>query len=81
MKKAKKSANEKDVRIQGGAETIQQFLNAGLEDEGFVHYSPIVLGSGIHLFENLDKHIYTIKIDEVIESSLTTHIKYLFIKK
>lgn len=27
--KARKSANAKDIRIQGGATTIQQFLNAG----------------------------------------------------
>lgn len=80
LKKAKQSANGKDVRIQGGAETVQQFLNAGLIDECTIHYSPKILGSGIRLFDNLDKNIYDMEIDKVIESNLTTHIVYKFTK-
>jgi len=34
LERAKKVAGEKDVRISGGARTIQQFLNAGLIEEG-----------------------------------------------
>src|SRR5690606_16397279 len=58
LQKAKQSAGNKDVRIQGGAETIQQFLNAGLVDECIVHYAPTILGSGIRLFDKLDNGIY-----------------------
>jgi len=32
LKKAKKAAGTKDVRISGGADVIQQYLNAGLID-------------------------------------------------
>ncbi len=81
VEKARKSANDRDVRIQGGAETIQQFLNAGLVDEFTLHITPILLGSGIRLFENLDMKQFDMSIDEVIPSQLTTHIKYKVINK
>jgi len=41
LHKAKESAKGKDIRIQGGAHTIQQFLNAGLVDEFFIHIAPV----------------------------------------
>ncbi len=37
LNKAKQSAKGKDIRIQGGAHTIQQYLNEGLVDEFFIH--------------------------------------------
>lgn len=79
--KAKQSAKGKDIRIQGGANTIQQFLNAGLIDEFFIHIAPVFLGSGIRLFEGIDKDKYDLQIAEVIPSNLTTHIRYKLIKK
>lgn len=81
LEKALKSANGKDVRIQGGANTIQQFLNAGLIDEFFIHIAPVFLGSGIRLFEGIDKDKYELKIMEVIPSDQVTHLKYSLIKK
>lgn len=81
LEKAKKSAKGKDIRIQGGANTIQQFLNAGLIDEFFIHIAPVFLGSGIRLFDGIDKEIYDIQIAEVIESNLTTHMRYKLTKK
>lgn len=55
LKRARESAQGKDIRIQGGAETIVQFLNAGLIDEFVIHIAPVFLGSGIRLFEGLNK--------------------------
>jgi dihydrofolate reductase len=81
LEKARISAKGKDIRIQGGANIIQQFLNAGLVDEFFVHISPVFLGSGIRLFESIDKDLYTIQITEVIPSEHTTHIRYELKKK
>ena len=81
LEKAKQSAKEKDIRIQGGADTIQQYLNAGLIDECFIHIAPVFLGSGIRLFENMDKDKYDIEIKEVIPSDLTTHLRYKLAKK
>lgn len=75
LEKAKVSAKGKDIRIQGGAETIQQFLKAGLIDEFFIHIAPVFLGSGVRLFEGMDSS-YAFEISEVIPSKLTTHVRY-----
>ncbi|MCK3684516.1 dihydrofolate reductase family protein [Maribellus sp. YY47] len=76
LEKARQSANGKDIRIQGGANTIQQFLNAGLIDEFMIHIAPVFLGSGIRLFDGIDKDKYDIEMVEVIPSALTTHLRY-----
>lgn len=76
LEKAKKSAAEKDVRISGGADTVQQFLNAGLIDECAIHIAPVLLGSGIRLFDNIDKNKFTLELVESIHSPLVTHLKY-----
>jgi len=81
LEKARESANGKDIRIQGGANTIQQFLNAGLVDEFFLHIAPVFLGSGIRLFEGIEKDRYDIEIIEVKPSTLTTHLRYKLTKK
>jgi dihydrofolate reductase len=81
LEKAKQSAKGKDIRIQGGANIIQQFLNAGLIDECFIHIAPLFLGSGIRLFDGMDKDKYDIEIAEVIPSGLTTHLRYKLTKK
>lgn len=81
LEKARQSARGKDIRIQGGANTIQQFLNAGLVDEFFIHIAPVFLGSGIRLFEGIDKDKYVLKIIEVIPSDFTTHLRYQLTKK
>lgn len=80
LHKAKQSAKGKDIRIQGGANTIQQFLNAGLVDEFFIHIAPVFLGSGIRLFDGIDKDKYDVQIIEVIPSKLTTHLRYRLVK-
>ena len=81
LEKARRSAKGKDIRIQGGADTIQQFLNAGLADEFFIHIAPIFLGSGIRLFEGIDQNKYDIQTIEVIPSDLATHLRYKMTKK
>ena len=81
MEKAKQSAELKDIRIQGGANTIQQFLNAGLVDEFFIHIAPVFLGGGIRLFDGIDKDKDDIQIVEVIPSDFTTHLRYKLTNK
>lgn len=81
LEKARQSAKGKDIRIQGGANTIQQFLNAGLVDEFFIHIAPVFLGSGIRLFDGIGKDKYDIQILEVIPSNLATHLRYKLTRK
>jgi dihydrofolate reductase len=52
-----------------------------LVDEFFIHIAPVFLGSGIRLFDGIDKDRYGIQIEEVIPSDLTTHLRYKLTKK
>ncbi len=54
LARARQAANGRDVRLGGGVATIRQYLEAGLIDELHLAISPILLGSGEHLFANLD---------------------------
>jgi dihydrofolate reductase len=45
------AANGSDVRLGGGASTVQQYLRAGLVDELHVPVVPILLGGGQRLFD------------------------------
>jgi dihydrofolate reductase len=49
LKQARDAAGDKDVRISGGANAIQQYLRAGLVDQFTIHYSPVFFGGGIPL--------------------------------
>jgi len=78
---ARKSAKGKDVRIQGGGETIQAYLNAGYIDEAMVHIAPVLLGSGIRLFDNITDGLYDIAVKATSHSPLAAHITYTFKRK
>ena len=54
LSRAREAANGQDVRLGGGVATIRQYLQAGLIDELHIAISPILLGSGEHLFTNID---------------------------
>ena len=71
---ARAGANGKDVRIQGGANIIQQYLNAGLVDEFTVHIAPVILGTGLRLFENLDRRRFSMEITDAVNSTNVTHL-------
>lgn len=76
LEKAMETAGEKDVRISGGASINQQYLNAGLVDEFSIHIAPIIIRSGVRLFEHLDKSKFSLKINSVIHSPMVTHLFY-----
>ena len=80
LEKAKKAAGNKDVRISGGAQTIQQYLNAGLIDEFTVHIAPIIIGGGIRLFENIEIEKFTVEIIDVTNSPILQCYKSLRIE-
>jgi dihydrofolate reductase len=76
LQKAKQAAGNKDISISGGADTIQQFLNAGLVEEFIIHVAPIMLGKGVWLFEKIDRDKFSLEIIEAVNSPLVTHLKY-----
>jgi dihydrofolate reductase len=54
LEQAREAAGRQDVRLGGGAATIQQYLRAGLIDELHLVIVPVLLGSGERLFDHLD---------------------------
>jgi dihydrofolate reductase len=54
LKRATDAANGQDVRLGGGVATIRQYLEAGLINEMHVAISPVLLGSGEHLFIDIN---------------------------
>src|SRR5687767_14087722 len=48
---ARKAAGVRNVKIMGGANTINQYLAAGLIDELWLHIVPVTVGAGTRLFE------------------------------
>jgi dihydrofolate reductase len=75
---AKKVAGDKDVSISGGANTIQQYIKAGMVDELTIAIVPILLGGGTSLFGSLGEYIELEKVevqDDVDVTRLTYRIK------
>ena len=50
---AKQAANGGDIRVGGGATVVREFLKAGLVDDLHVAIAPMIIGSGIRLWDDL----------------------------
>jgi dihydrofolate reductase len=72
---ARRAAGNRDIRIAGGANVIQQYLNAGLVDEFTIHYSPVFLGHGPQLFSGTNTDV-RVKIKQAVASKEVTHITF-----
>ncbi|WP_322793379.1 dihydrofolate reductase family protein [Bellilinea sp.] len=74
---ARESAGSRDIRIAGGADVIQQYLNMGVIDELEIALTPVLFGSGRRLFENLREPLPQFRIDRVLDSPTATHLRYV----
>lgn len=72
--RAREAAGGRDVRIGGGASTIQQYLRAGLIDEMHFVISPVLLGQGERLFERVDLRALGYECVEAVASEKATHV-------
>jgi dihydrofolate reductase len=63
-----------DVRIGGGANTIRQYLRAGLIDELHLAISPVLLGGGERLFEGVDLRALGYECVQFVASEKATHV-------
>jgi dihydrofolate reductase len=50
LDRAREAAGDRDVRVEGGADVVRQYLAAGVVDEFRLHVVPILLGGGTRLF-------------------------------
>ncbi|TML04729.1 MAG: dihydrofolate reductase [Actinobacteria bacterium] len=72
---ARAAAGGKDVQVGGGAELVQQYLNAGLLDELNIHLVPVLLGNGgVRLLDRLEPT--ELELTRVIGSDAITHLRY-----
>jgi dihydrofolate reductase len=80
LEQARAAAGDKDVAIAGGANAIQQFLNAGLVDELQIHLAPMLLGDGTRLFDRVGPAQVELESTRVVESPRVTHLKFRVVK-
>jgi len=78
LNQAKETAGGRNVKIMGGANTINQYLAAGLIDELWLHLVPVTIGAGSRLFEGVPN----LKLEPVEASGtgVVTHIRYNVVK-
>lgn len=74
---ARASAGDRDIRIAGGADVIQQYLNLDAVDELEIALAPVFFGSGRRLFENLQAPGPQFCIDSVLNGPDATHLRYV----
>ncbi len=79
LEKATEVAGNRDVKIMGGANTLNQYLAAGLVDELWLHIVPATVGKGTRLFEGVPD----LKLEpiEISGTNVVTHIRYKFLKQ
>jgi dihydrofolate reductase len=77
LEQAREAAGGKDVSVGGGANVIQQYLNAGLLDELQVSVTPVLLGGGVRLLDGIGDAPGKLELTRVVESpSGVTHLRY-----
>jgi dihydrofolate reductase len=74
LARAREAARGKDVRVGGGAATIREYLAAGLLDELHLAISPVLLGSGEHLFAGIDAVKLGYEVVENVGTDKATHV-------
>jgi dihydrofolate reductase len=75
LRQARAVAGDRDIRIAGGADVIQQYLRAGLVDEFALAISPVMFGGGRRLFEAISREV-GVALVETIASPHVTHARY-----
>lgn len=77
LDRAREAAGPLDIRLGGGALTIQQYLREGLVDEFHAAVVPVFLGSGERLFNRLDDGPDGYRLVEWVASPSVLHARFL----
>jgi dihydrofolate reductase len=70
------AADGADVRLGGGAATVQQYLRAGLIDDLHVAVVPVLLGRGERLFAGLGNEPPGYECIEFVSSASVAHVRF-----
>jgi dihydrofolate reductase len=78
LEQARAAAADRDIGLAGGADVVQQYLEAGLIDEMQLHVVPLFLGDGVRLFDGrLPDAPRALECTRVLESPTgVTHLQY-----
>ena len=76
LARARTAAGGHDIRIGGGADLIQQYLNAGLVNEFTISITPVILGEGTRLFDCIEFGQTGLEVIDTIPSLRVTHLRY-----
>jgi dihydrofolate reductase len=80
LEQARAAAGDKNVGVWGGANIMRQYLQAGLLDEMQIHLIPMLLGSGIRLFDDLDPDGIELRRTSSVETPAATHFRFDLVK-
>ena len=75
LRQARSVVGDRDVRIAGGADVIQQYLRAGLVGEFTLAIAPVMFGGGQRLFSGISRDV-GVDLVETIASPRVTHVRY-----
>jgi dihydrofolate reductase len=76
LARARTAADGRDIRIGGGADLIQQYLNAGLVNEFTISIAPVILGDGTRLFDCIKFGQISLEVVDTVTSPRVTHLSY-----
>jgi dihydrofolate reductase len=79
LARAREAAGNRNVGV-GGTTIVQQCLKLGLLDDLHIDLVPILLGSGIRLFDNLDGRQIELESYLVIAPRSVTHLRFKVLK-
>lgn len=74
LQQARDVPGDGNIAVMGGANTINQYLAAGLIDELRIHITPFTLGAGTRLFDGVP----SLNLEQIVSSTScgVTHITY-----
>ena len=74
LNQARAAAKGGDVRLGGGVSTLREYLCAGLIDELHLAISPVLLGSGENLLNDIDTHALGYECSKHVAGERATHV-------
>jgi dihydrofolate reductase len=74
LRQAREAAGARDISIGGGAQTVQQYLAAGVVDEMWLHIVPVILGGGARLLDNVGG--LKLETEQTVATPEVIHLKY-----
>ncbi|HXF18346.1 MAG TPA: dihydrofolate reductase family protein [Burkholderiales bacterium] len=74
LEQATAAAKGLDIRLGGGVTTIREYLRAGLIDELHFAIRPVLLGSGEHLWNDIDMHALGYECQRYVAGERAAHV-------